>query len=271
VVSEKLPVNARQVRGCIGGAIVLLLLVAFSLSAAASSSVRFGNTTITLNSQKYYKHGDYTRLVYQVKSSPHSPPEAWILGVGSCLTEEAVIRGGSTEYEWVEAPIRGLQFRPASKDEKVYIYLEGHWLVGPLDVTALGAPGLPGGEWAYGTIDGPTCGASSIAIEIVEGDTVAFPPIVGAGVYSPESGTLLRISSSSSGWVLTDGLEFTLPPGASVAAVERVFEVLYDEYDAGSGTTDVGVEYRLNVAPQDFEGLPEGTYVIRITYTIAVD
>jgi hypothetical protein len=269
---RKRGVARRFVKCAVGVVLCVGLAVGgLALPALSASSARFGETTITLVSQKYYRNGDYTRLVYQVKSSPHDPPEAWILGAGDCVLESAFLWGSSGDFQWVESPVRGLRFSPSLKNEKVYLYLAGQWSLEPVDVAVLSAPGLPQGEWAFGSIDGPSCGDVSIGLEIVEGENVSFTPIVAPATYSSESGSLLRVSSGSADWVLDYGIESTVPKGASVATVERVFRLTLDNYTPDRGITDIGVDYELDIAPEDFEGLPEGTYVIRITFTIAAN
>jgi len=50
--------------------------------------------------------------------------------------------------------------------------------------------------------------------------------------------------------------------------VARIFQVAFSGYAAQAGTTDVSVSYTLSIAAQDFAGLPQGDYLITVTFTV---
>jgi len=104
---------------------------------------------------------------------------------------------------------------------------------------------------------------------VVEGSSLVFPEISGSGTYPVVGGTTLRVSSSSSDWAVSHSVAFEIPPGASEEVVTRILEVVYDAHSPKSGATDIGVSYALAVEEADFAGLPEGEYVIHITFTAA--
>ena len=142
-------------------------------------------------------------------------------------------------------------------------------LPGPLESTATASGVTPSGEVVTDTSPSMIVAlASSLSLQVVSGSTVAFPPILGPGEYHAEGGTVLRVTSDRLGWALSQGLSFSLPPGAEVATVERAFEVSYSPYEAGAGSTDVVAGYTLVVTTGDLGGLPQGDYLITVTYTV---
>jgi len=107
-----------------------------------------------------------------------------------------------------------------------------------------------------------------LSLQILSGASVGFPAIVGPGQYLAQGGTTLRVTSDRAGWTLGHALSFSLPQWADMATVERVFQVTYGTYTPSSGTTNVQVSYSLSVAAADFAGLPQGEYLITVTYTV---
>lgn len=242
--------------------VILALFIGFSAVAE-----KIGDATITLQSHKYYKKWDLTRLVYRVKSSKNNIPEYWVLGTGGCITEDQIDIWSSTEFTWVDEPIEGLRFESSSKNERFYLWLFGQWDVG----TAAVAVAFEAGDTYQGAVDGPLCEGSSISVEVIAGSTVEFPQILKAGTFPSTTNTQLAISSTSSEWNLDHVLTFSIPESAQQSVVERIFQVVIAPYDSSAGATEIVVSYTLDVSDNDFSGLPEGAYVIGITYTVAVD
>jgi hypothetical protein len=152
------------------------------------------------------------------------------------------------------------------------------WLFGQWDVGSIDAAVVFGGTWwgdpsvtYQGTIDGPLCGGSSISIDVTSGATVGFPQLLQAGTYPGETSTQLLVSSTSSNWAIDYVPTFSIPENAQQSVVERILQVTVAPHGSGAGTTPLVVSYELNVTDQDFAGLPEGTYVIGITYTVTAD
>jgi hypothetical protein len=94
---------------------------------------------------------------------------------------------------------------------------------------------------------------------------------MGPGLFPALNGTTLRVQSTSAGWTLSALATFVVPEGGSEATVERILEIAVGHHSSGAGMTDVSVGYALRVVQDDFGSLPEGTYEITITYTIALD
>jgi len=231
-------------------------------------AVKINDTTITLQSQKYYGRYDLTRLKYRVKTDKNKEwPTYWILEAGACITEEMIDVAASSPFTWVDEPFRGFRFEVTARSRRFTLWLEGRWDVGAVD-TALS---YEGGGQATGEIDGPYCAGSSISVEIVRGGTVGFPPVLAVGRFDGDTDTTLRVTSTSAGWSLDRSLDLSLPPGAREDVVLRVFEVTVTPHGAGSGSTEFGVSYALTITEEDLNGLPEGTYVIGVSYTVSAD
>jgi len=245
-------------------AAILVLLVA----SVAVEAVKLDDVSITLQSHRYYKSWDLTRLVYRVKGSQSPWDSWWALELGSCVTDEVIYWWASSSYEWIEEPLRGIRFERWSKNQKFYLWLIGQWDVSPTGVV-LQPDG--GQDLAFGEIDGPACAGASISLETASGASVGFPPFTGVGEYAGDGDTVLRVTSTSAGWSLTHSTAFAMPEGASTSVLERILDVAYDPFTAAAGTTDVNVGYVLVVEEEDLAGLPEGTYVIQITYTASTD
>ncbi len=246
------------------------LLIAASLAVFGET---FGDATITLQSRRYYARWDLTRFVYRVKSPSNNIPEYWVLGTGGCITDDQIDWWSSSWFTRVDEPIEGVRFECYSKNQRFYLWLFGQWDVGAVDVAV-----VFGGDWwgdpsvtYQGTIDGPACEGSSIALDVVEGSEVEFPQLLQAGSFPSATNTRLVVSSTSSGWDLSYYPTFSIPENAQQSVVERILQVTVAPHSSSAGTTSIAVSYVLNVTDQDFAGLPEGTYVIGITYTVTAD
>ncbi len=149
-----------------------------------------------------------------------------------------------------------------------YIVVAGD-LPGPLEntATARGTPPSGGVVTSTSTPVSVTL-VSTLSLQVLSGASPSFPAIVGPGQYSAESGTTLRVTSDNAGWTLSQALSLSVPAGADTATVERVFQISYGAYVTEAGTTDVPVSYALAIAATDFAGLPQGDYLITITYTV---
>jgi len=249
---------------------VLPALVLVSVASADLRAVELDGVTITLHSQQYYWQWDMTRLVYRVKSRKRPRDEYWALQLDACISDET-IWWTTPWFEWIDEPFRGILFERSSKNEKFYVWLDGQWDVGTVDVAVLE---LDHGDFEnvhVGEIDGPLCAGGSLSLEVLDGETVAFDELSGAGRYPAESETRLRVTSTSAGWALSHDLSYDVPDQASIETVSRIVQVMVEPFDAGDGATDVSVAYALDVADADFAGLPEGAYVIRITFTVSTD
>ena len=261
-----------RIRGAVGWALVAsLLLASIGIEAFAA---KIGDTTITLQSRKYYKQWEMTRLKYRVKTSSRGNlPTHWILQLNDCVTEESVLWWASSRFDWVEEPFRGIRFEIWQTNQTYYVWLEGQWDVGDIDVALLydDPYDYGGGVVLTGTIDGPYCAGSSIAIEVVSGGSVGFPPVLQAGRYDGDTATTLRVTSTSSEWSLDRELALSTPPEAREDVVRRVFEVTVEPYQPAAGTTDIEVTYVVDIGEADLAGLPEGSYVIAVAYTVTVD
>jgi len=254
---------------------VLSLLVVILLSFV-SLSEELGGVRITLQSTQYYGWWDFTVLTYRVKQTSNPGGTTvmhWVLGMGDCVGMDDVSWFG-TAFVWTEEPFRGLRYDVVSRNQSVYVILNGRWEVAatPVAVVRIDDGWAGNDEVVYvGSVDGPACGGASIALDVTSGSHVAFPTIEGEGTYTSEEATALRVTASSSGWALGHASEFSIPPGASQETVARVFRVGYDPYESAAGTTDVEVGYALEIADDDFIGLPEGVYTITVTFTVTTD
>jgi len=264
--------NARTIRrpGWTTLSVVCCVLVALTCGQSVFA-VQLGDVQITLHSCKYYQQADVTRVVYKVKSSPQPAPAYWVLEVGDCVTSDDIVAGASTDSVWVDEPFHGLRFTPTSTNEKVYLYLEGRWELTEGEVVAAFVD--EEGEFVLheGRLDVPLCQGASISIRILSGASVSFPEIAAAGTYESVRPTELRVESTSSAWTLQQGIAFSAPDGASTDTLARVFGLALAEYRADSGATDITASYELTIEEGDFVGLPEGTYVIGVTFTVASD
>ena len=242
--------------------IVLGLLVAVASSAA--SSVTIGSVTITLLSSRYYARGDYTRFVYEVKGESTPSCAYWILG--SCDEFRDALWWTSEAFEWVTTPLYGLKVTPSKKKQTFNIDATGRWSVAAAPVGV-----YSGGHFHQGWVDGPACSGSSLSVQVTAGADVVFPQVTGPGLFQAFNSTTLRVQSTSPGWTLSSVATFVVPAGGSEAVVARILEITVGSHSNAAGTTDVSVGYALRVAQEDFGSLPEGTYEIAITYTVALD
>jgi hypothetical protein len=197
------------------------------------------------------------------------PPSYWVLGVGDCIGDEQIDLAASTSFFRTSDPIEGLAYASIASNRKYYLWLYGQWDVGSVDVAAVYSGwGFPWDTVFRGTIDGPMCNASMLSIDVVSGSRVNFPQILSSGTYDALSATELEISSTRSGWTLDSALLLDIPEAADASVVERIFEMDVDPYVASAGSTQIDVHYAVTIADEDFAGLPEGGYVIGITYTV---
>jgi hypothetical protein len=256
--------------------VFVLLLGALSVEVFAG---KIGDTTITLQSQKYYKGYDMTRLKYRVKTSRRGElPSHWVLELGECVTEESILWWASSWFDWVEEPFRGIRFEIQQSNQTYYVWLVGRWDVGEVGAACVyGGYGYGYYRYPYdetvltGTIDGPICAGSSIAVEVLSGESVGFPPVLQTGRYDGDTVTMLRVTSTSAGWSLDRSLVLSIPAQAQEDVVRRVFEVTVEPYQPAAGETDIEVAYAVDIADTDLAGLPEGSYVIAVAYTVTVD
>ena len=253
--------GARCVRAVTLG-IVLGLLVA--VAAAAASSVTIGGVTITLLSSRYYARGDYTRFAYEVKGASNPSCAYWILG--SCDEFRNALWWTSGAFEWVTTPLYGLKVTPNKKKQTFNIDATGRWSVSMVPVGV-----YVSGQFLQGWVNGPACSGSSLSVLVAAGADVVFPEVTGPGLFPALNSTTLRVQSTSPGWTLSSLATFVVPEGGSEAAVARILEITVGSHSNAAGTTDVPVGYALRVAQEDFGSLPEGTYEIAITYTVALD
>ena len=149
-----------------------------------------------------------------------------------------------------------------------YVVVAGD-LPGPLVNTATATGTPPSG----GAVTDSSASVSvplvpTLSLQIVSGPSASFSAITGPGRYDAQGGTTLRVTSDRAGWTLSQSLAFSVPPGADTGTVGRVFQVAYGSYTAQAGTTDVPVSYTLVIAATDFAGLPQGDYLITVTYTV---
>lgn len=259
--------HAGAARGLAVWVLGVLLLVLPAVGGRDCSAEQLGDVTVTLRSHKYYKQGNYTRFVYQTTASTTMPPSLWILGVGPCVTDEVVVQDATTPYAWTTSPITGMSFLPTTRNDKFYIFLHGRWDLATLDVAVVDGEGI----WTTGRIDGPSCGVSSLSLEVVEGESVAFPEITGDGTYAGMPPTTLRVTSSTADWVLSHTLRLSVPDGASESTVERMFRLQIAPFEARAGITTMDVRCFLDVTVGDFVHLPQGNYIIDVVYTVAAD
>jgi hypothetical protein len=253
--------GARRARAA---ALAVILALLAAVGASAASSVTIGTVTITLQSCRYYGRGDYTRFVYEVKGASSPSCAYWILG--SCDEFRDALWWTSGALEWVTSPILGLKVTPNKKKQTFNLDAAGQWSVAAVPVGV-----YSGGQLLQGWVDGPACSGSSLSVHVAAGADVVFPQVTGPGLFPALNGTTLRVQSTSLGWTLSPLATFVVPVGGSEAAVERILEITVGSHSNGAGTTDVAVEYALRVTEEDFGSLPEGTYEIAITYTVALD
>ena len=258
-----------RVRRAVGW--IMLLALCFAGFGRHAVAGHVDDTTVTLLSHRYYSAWDLTRLKYHIKTDHRARrPTCWVLELADCVTEDMVLWWASSWYTWVEEPFRGVRFEISSDNEIQYLWLVGQWDVGDVEF-ALGYSNRGRTTYATGTIDGPVCGGSSIAIEIVRGESVSFPPVLQAGRLDAEDTTTLRVTSSSSGWSLDRTLLFDVPSGAQEDVVRSVFDVEIGPYAKSAGATDVEISYAIDIGEEDLAGLPEGSYVIGVAYTVTLD
>jgi len=248
----------------IGLGVVVVLLSSLSVLAE-----QLGDVTVTLQSHRYYRYWDMTRLVYRVKSKSKPKDASFLLGTGACLSSEAIEEYASTRFDWVDEPFRGLRFDLTKKNQKIYLWLLGQWELSETQIAILEDEDEDVSH--TGEIDGPACAGASISIETLSGQSVSFPDLAGAGTYWATDTTELRVSSSSAGWALTYAIELSVPEGASETVVAQALQVAYDPFETIAGVIDLRARYALNVAEEDFAGLPEGAYVIHVTHVVSTD
>ena len=253
---------------CLFAPILFGALFCVLMLALTAQAVDLGGVTITLQSHRYYKSWDLTRLVYRVNGNQNPWDSWWALELGSCVTDELIYWWASSMCEWIDEPFRGIRFERWSKNQQFNLWLVGQWDVSPTGVVLQPDDSQ---ELAFGEIDGPACAGASISLETTSGASVGFPAFDGAGEYAGKGETVLRVTSTSANWSLTHATSFTMPEGASASILERILSVTYDPFVAVAGATEVRVKYTMLVGEQDLAGLPEGTYVIRITYTASTD
>ena len=237
------------------------------LLAPSAGAVQLDRTTITLQSAQYDSQRNDTRFVYRVTTPSGQKPDYWVLGVGDCVSDAVILQSTTSPYSWVSSPFRGVRFSINSREQQFSLFLAGNWSTEAARV-ALGWNPTP---VLTGSIDGPACAAPSISLAVLQGDSIAFPPVDGAGTYPATTHTVLRVTSSTTGWALGYTLAFSIPAQATLSVVEKVFQVALGSYLAASGTTDLSVSYALVVELGDFAGLPQGTYVITIAYTVSTN
>ena len=246
----------------------LILIAVVGAFALQCSGARPGDVSVVLQSHKYYAHWDLTEFVYRVRTRDGALPESFVLGTGTCVEASSIFYTVPWP-SWVEEPFAGLAFDINSSNQKIYLWLFGQWDAEDVDVALLFDWGWHGISMWTGRVQGPYCESAALSLSVVEGSSLVFPEITGSGTYPVVGGTTLRVSSSSSNWALSHSVAFEIPPGASEEVVTRILEVVYDAHSPKSGATDIGVSYALIVEETDFAGLPEGEYVIHITFTAA--
>jgi hypothetical protein len=247
------------------------VILAFVISLPVLSAT-IGGTTITLQSHKYYKHWDLTRFVYRIAAPLHEIPSYWILGAGECIGDDLIDQAASTEYVRTSLPLAGLKYDINSKNQKCYLWLRGQWDIASTDVAVVFE--RHGGEEDVvlnAVLEGPACDGSSLSVVVSSGLEVEFPQILSAGTFGASSPTQLEVSSTSSRWHLDYGLTFEIPEQAERSVVGRIFRVTIQPFTPVAGTTAVDVSYALSITDEDFSGLPQGAYVIGITYTLTAD
>jgi hypothetical protein len=262
----------RNVRSCARCAWIIALGAALGIVGLAqgAEAATLGDTTITLTAATYNVAGDYTRFTYQVNTKAKKPiPAYWVLGVGDCIDAGDVVSACASTFTWVTSPFRGMRFVVSSRSQKSYVCLRGQWSEAETQLAAAWTGGS--GTLLTGLIDGPACAVASISLDVLQGDSVGFPAVEGAGTYPASTVTVLRVTSSTAGWTLGYALAFSIPAQATQAVVADVFHLTLGGYTASSGITDVSVTYALMVDLADFAGLPQGTYVITIAYTVSTD
>ena len=248
-----------------------LLFVSLSLFVGSVdvTAAQLGDVTITLQNHVYRQNKDLTKFVYKVKSPTLPNDQAWILELGDCILPEFV-NEATSPFTWTDEPFRGLRFVRTQKNQRFEVWLSGQWDKGVVSMALI--TGTAGNEEILiGEIDGPYCVGSSIALEIIAGAGVSFPLISGPGLFLADQETTLRVTSSSSGWALSHSLGMTTPNGAWVETVERIFVLTLSPFAALERTTDIQVAYALNPNEEDFAGLPQGAYVIGITFIVSTD
>jgi len=246
--------------------LVSLLLFVGSVDVTAA---QLGDVTITLETHRYRPNKDLTKFVYRVTSSASPNDQAWILKLGDCILPEFV-NEATSPFTWTEEPFRGIRFVRTQKKQRFIVWLSGQWDRGVVSMALI--TGTAGNEEILiGEIDGPYCVGSSIALEITAGAGISFPPISGPGLFLADQETTLRVTSSSSGWALSHFLDLTIPTGAWAETVERIFVLTLSPFAALEGTADIQVAYTLNPNEEDFGGLPQGDYVIGITFVVSTD
>ena len=242
-----------------------ILLIAFSLGAFG---IKLGDVSVTLQSQRYFAKENLTRFSYRV-TSPSKPHDQYlVLGVGACVTPD-VIDAATSAFEWAAEPFRGLRFESTKRRQTFRLWLIGRWEVGTIDVAVVIGDIDAAFETFAGEIDGPFCEAAGLSIAVVSGGSPTFPAIDGPDTFPGSEQTLLRVTSGTAGWSVSHALGFETPEGASHETLERVLEVQYGAYAPQDGITDIGVSYALILSEEDFDGLPEGDYVINITFMVA--
>ena len=248
---------------------LLLMSLFIFTSAIEVVAAQLGDVTVTLQSHRYVKKDDATKFVYRVTSSTTPIDQAWVLELGDCILPEFVT-DATSPFTWTEEPFRGLRFIRTAKNQSFEIWLTGQWSIGTVGVALIAGSG-GNEEITIAEIDGPFCEGASIALDIVDGADIAFPEITGSGLFSADSDTLLQVTSSSSGWALSHTLDLNIPTGASAETVSRIFVLTLAPYATSDGTTDIHVGYELQINEEDFGNLPQGTYVIAITFIVSTD
>ena len=248
-----------------------IALAALILVGGSGTATTVGGVTLTLHSYKYYKHWDLTRFVYRISKMGDTPVSGWILSVGDCVSDEQIDRAASSPFIRIDEPIEGLMYTSVAPNRKFTLWLIGQWDLGLVDVAVVHDGPEGWGAVLRGTVEGPTCGASMLSVDVVSGQRVDFPQIMASGTFEASSLTRLEVTSTLPGWTLDWDLSFDIPESANASVVQRVFGLTVCPFVAGAGSTAIDVHYALTIADDDFSGLPEGGYQIGITYTVTSD
>jgi len=246
----------------------IAVLVLMLGSAVAASTVN--GVTITLLNSTYNRPHDITEFRYRVSGALDPSVSSWVLQIPDCI-EDSTVLFANRPCSWVTEPFRGLRFDLPHVTTTYRVRLAGYWDTASTRAAVLeqatGAEPRGEGTWTLATLSGPGC-STWMSLEVVEGETIAFPPITGAGCFPAESPTLLRVTCSMDGWLLDYFTDVIVPSVADPDAVRDVLSVVYEPFAPSAGTTEVTASYELSFDDQDFLRLPSGDYQIIVVYTL---
>ncbi|MBN1859722.1 hypothetical protein JW848_11060, partial [Candidatus Bipolaricaulota bacterium] len=246
--------------------IVFLMLLAVCVSGIGLLASTVNGVTMTLLNSTYNRSHDITEFRYRVSSAPDPDVRSWVLQIPDCIEDSAILFTNKP-CSWVREPFRGLQFDVPHVTTTYHVRLSGYWDTASVQAAVMGGASSGDGRWSLVSVPGPGC-STWMSLEVIDGESIVFPDITGAGRFPAESRTILRVTCSLNGWLLDHIVHVSVPSGGRSDAVHNALSIAYGSFRTMAGTTDITVAYALEFGEQDFAELPSGDYQIAVVYTL---